>query len=56
MKPNAYAADCPTRQILDRVGDKWAVLILLLLRDEPLHFNQLRRAIDGISQRCCRRC
>src|SRR5881398_621413 len=51
MKPDVYAADCPTRQILDRVGDKWAVLILLLLRDEPLRFNQLRRAIEGISQK-----
>jgi DNA-binding HxlR family transcriptional regulator len=49
--PDAYSADCPTRQILDRVGDKWAVLILLLLRDEPLRFNQLRRAIEGISQK-----
>ena len=48
---NAYSADCPTRQILDRVGDKWAVLILLLLRNEPLRFNQLRRAIEGISQK-----
>ncbi len=48
---NAYAADCPTRQILDRVGDKWAVLILLLLRDEPMRFNQLRRTIEGISQK-----
>jgi len=36
MKANAYSADCPTRQILDRVGDKWAVLILLLLRDVSL--------------------
>src|SRR4029077_2053262 len=51
MKPNAYAANCPTRQILDRVGDKWAVLILLLLRDEPMRFNALRRAIEGISQK-----
>ena len=51
MKPNAYAAECPTRQILDRVGDKWAVLILLLLRGEPMRFNQLRRAIEGISQK-----
>jgi len=51
MKANAYSADCPTRQILDRVGDKWAVLILLLLRNEPLRFNQLRRAIEGISQK-----
>jgi DNA-binding HxlR family transcriptional regulator len=49
--PNAYSALCPTRQILDRVGDKWAVLILLLLHDEALRFNQLRRAIEGISQK-----
>src|ERR1700730_7033152 len=48
---NAYSANCPTRQILDRVGDKWAVLILLLLRDEPMRFNALRRAIEGISQK-----
>jgi DNA-binding HxlR family transcriptional regulator len=51
MRANPYSADCPTRQILDRVGDKWAVLILLLLRDEPLRFNQLRRDIEGISQK-----
>jgi DNA-binding HxlR family transcriptional regulator len=48
---NVYSADCPTRQILDRIGDKWAVLILLLLRDGPVRFNQLRRAIEGISQK-----
>ena len=48
---NVYSADCPTRQILDRVGDKWAVLILLLLRDGPTRFNQLRRTIEGISQK-----
>ena len=51
MKPNAYAAACPTRQILDRIGDKWAVLILILIRDEPMRFNALRRAIEGISQK-----
>ncbi|WJR76224.1 helix-turn-helix domain-containing protein [Bradyrhizobium sp. NP1] len=50
-RANCYAADCPTRQILDRIGDKWAVLILLLLRDEPMRFNALRRAIEGISQK-----
>jgi len=48
---DVYSADCPTRQILDRIGDKWAVLILLLLREEPARFNGLRRAIDGISQK-----
>jgi DNA-binding HxlR family transcriptional regulator len=49
--PDVYSADCPTRQILDRVGDKWAVLILLLLRQQPTRFNQLRRSIEGISQK-----
>lgn len=49
--PNAYSAQCPTRQILDRVGDKWAVLILLLVRHEPMRFNALRRTIEGISQK-----
>jgi DNA-binding HxlR family transcriptional regulator len=48
---NPYSANCPTRQILDRVGDKWAVLILLLLRQQPLRFNRLRREIEGISQK-----
>jgi DNA-binding HxlR family transcriptional regulator len=48
---NPYAADCPTRLILDRVGDKWAVLLLGLLRDEPMRFNALRRSIAGISQK-----
>jgi DNA-binding HxlR family transcriptional regulator len=52
MKPaNVYAADCPTRLILDRVGDKWAVLLLGLLADGPRRFNELRRAIGGISQK-----
>jgi DNA-binding HxlR family transcriptional regulator len=32
-------------------GDKWAVLILLLVRDEPKRFNALRRTIEGISQK-----
>ncbi|MGO4714956.1 winged helix-turn-helix transcriptional regulator [Bradyrhizobium sp. 2TAF24] len=48
---NVYAAACPTRQILDRVGDKWAVLLLGLLMEGPRRFNELRRAIGGISQK-----
>ena len=37
--------------VLDRIGDKWAVLILILLQTEPRRFNQLRRGIEGISQK-----
>jgi hypothetical protein len=37
-------------------GDKWAVLILLLVRDEPKRFNALRRTIEGISQKMLSQC
>jgi DNA-binding HxlR family transcriptional regulator len=49
--PNVYTATCPSRQALDLVADKWAVLIIGLLAKHPHRFGQLRRAIDGISQK-----
>ena len=48
---NAYAHACPTRMVLDRIADKWAVLVLGLLGDRPVRFNQLRCQIEGISQK-----
>ena len=42
---------CPMRDILDRVGDKWSVLVVILLRDGKMRFSGLRRAVEGISQR-----
>ena len=44
-------AACPVRDVLDRIGDKWSVLILRELRDGPLRFGVLRRQISDISQR-----
>jgi DNA-binding HxlR family transcriptional regulator len=46
-----YSADCPTRIVLNRVADKWAVLLLGLLAKQPMRFNQLKREIEGISQK-----
>lgn len=37
--------------LLSRVGDKWLVLIILKLRERSMRFNELKRSIDGISQR-----
>lgn len=51
MKPNAYADTCPTRLVLDRIADKWAVLLLGLLAGRPMRFNALRREVGGISQK-----
>lgn len=47
--PDPYAAACPTRTVLDRVGDRWTVLVLLLLADRTHRFTELQRAIEGIS-------
>ncbi|GGT31622.1 hypothetical protein GCM10014713_26460 [Streptomyces purpureus] len=43
--------DCEVRQILDRVADKWSLLVIALLDHRRLRFTELRREIDGISQR-----
>ncbi|TVT35821.1 helix-turn-helix transcriptional regulator [Amycolatopsis rhizosphaerae] len=43
--------DCGIRDVLDRVGDKWSVLVIVELAAGPRRFRQLQRAIDGISQR-----
>lgn len=40
-----------TREVLTRVGDKWSVLVVVLLGERPTRFNEIRRMIDGISQR-----
>ncbi|GAA2298980.1 helix-turn-helix domain-containing protein [Nonomuraea roseoviolacea subsp. roseoviolacea] len=42
---------CEVRQILDRVADKWSLLVIALLDSRSLRFSELRREIDGVSQR-----
>ncbi|MEV6977938.1 helix-turn-helix domain-containing protein [Kitasatospora sp. NPDC093806] len=43
--------DCEVRQILDRIADKWSLLVIALLDRRSLRFTELRREIDGVSQR-----
>ncbi|SEU34969.1 winged helix-turn-helix transcriptional regulator [Nonomuraea wenchangensis] len=44
-------ADCDVRQILDRVADKWSLLVIALLDRRTMRFSELRRTVDGVSQR-----
>lgn len=48
---NVYDENCPARLVLDRLGDKWALLVLDRLRGGAVRFNGLRRDIGGISQK-----
>ncbi len=54
LSDDALFPDCPVRNVLDRIGDKWSMLVLLTLSwqsDTPLRFNELQRAIPDISQK-----
>lgn len=46
---DVFDPDCPTRVILDRIGDKWTVLAVLLLSSGPQRFTELRNGIGRVA-------
>lgn len=48
-EPDAFARDCASRVILDRIGDRWTVLVVVALADGRLRFSELRTRIEGIT-------
>jgi DNA-binding HxlR family transcriptional regulator len=42
---------CPVRNVLDKIGDKWSMLLVMTLASGPKRFNQLHREIPDISQK-----
>lgn len=46
-----YADGCPSRRVLDRIGDRWTVLVVGSLGDGPVRFSELRRRVAGVSQK-----
>ena len=51
MKWDVYNEHCPTRIVLDRIADKWSVLIVGSLENKTKRFGELRREIGGVSQK-----
>ena len=52
LKKYGDTEQCPVRNVLDRFGDKWSTLVLLILGEQDkLRFNELHRYINGISQK-----
>ena len=47
----AHREDPGIRELHDRLGDKWSLLVIVELTHGPLRFRQLQRAVGGISQR-----
>ena len=51
-QPDPNHSDCrAVASVLARIGDKWTVLLIMTLIDGPRRFNELKRMINGISQR-----
>ncbi|TQF04838.1 helix-turn-helix transcriptional regulator [Kitasatospora acidiphila] len=48
---DAYVAECPTRQLLDRISDKWVSLLINALAEQPQRYGDLSRRVAGISQK-----
>ena len=49
--------DCQkVSQVLARIGEKWSVLIIMLLAEKPRRFTEIKRAVNGISQRMLTLC
>jgi DNA-binding HxlR family transcriptional regulator len=51
VPPNVYLKGCASRTVLDVIANKWTNLVVCALRDGPLRFGQLRRHLDGITQK-----
>lgn len=49
--PDPWKGNCPSRAVLNLIGDKWAMLLFPLLRERPRRNSELLRAVEGISQK-----
>ena len=52
LKKYERIADCPVREVLDRIGDKWSILVITILGESgTMRFNELSTVIGTISQK-----
>ncbi len=51
LKPNVYAAICPSREVLALIGEKWVSLVIGALAGKEMRFGELKRVCEGISQK-----
>jgi DNA-binding HxlR family transcriptional regulator len=50
-KPNVYLEQCPSRELLARMADKWATMVVVALDGKPYRFGELKRLLQGVSQK-----
>ncbi|WP_119309442.1 winged helix-turn-helix transcriptional regulator [Cohaesibacter haloalkalitolerans] len=51
LKKSRFSANCPSRLLFADIADKWSMMILCVLDDEPRRFNDIKRRLEGVSQK-----
>jgi DNA-binding HxlR family transcriptional regulator len=46
-----YTTNCKAREVLGRIGSKWSIYVISMLGEQTMRFGDLKKSIDGISQR-----
>ena len=51
VEPDAFFKVCPSRHLFVRLAEKWTMLAIVALADEPVRFGALRRRLEGVTQK-----
>ena len=51
-----FSVDCPSRQLFDQISDKWSMMVLTVLDAGPLRFNEIKRRLEGVTQKALTQC
>ncbi|MBT0667825.1 helix-turn-helix transcriptional regulator [Novosphingobium profundi] len=51
-----FSVDCPSRALFDQIADKWSMMVLTVLENEPVRFNTIKRHLEGVTQKSLTQC
>jgi DNA-binding HxlR family transcriptional regulator len=54
--PQHFSVNCPSRLLFDQIADKWSMMVLTVLDGGPVRFNQIRRQLEGVTQKALTEC
>ncbi|MPV55199.1 transcriptional regulator [Burkholderia sp. HI2761] len=56
LEPLCFSSDCPSRVLFDQISDKWSMMVVTVLDGGPLRFNEIRRRLQGVTQKALTQC
>lgn len=55
-EPQKFGVNCPSRLLFDQIADKWSMMVLTVLDAGPLRFNEIKRRLEGVTQKALTQC